>query len=55
MKFLDKVALNRLIKILTDFVLGIMKIFKPKDNEPVPPLSKPKRKRPILDLLDKWI
>ena len=46
MKFLDKVALNRFIKIMTDFVLAVLKMFKPVDQE-----LKTKPKRPIRDLL----
>jgi len=30
MKILDKIVLNRLISILTNFILGLMKIFNPK-------------------------
>jgi hypothetical protein len=30
MKLLDKIVLNRLISIITNFVLGIIKIFNPK-------------------------
>jgi hypothetical protein len=29
MRFLDKIAMNRLIAIITSFVLAIIKIFKP--------------------------
>ena len=51
MKFLDKIALNRLIAILTTFVLGVLKIITaslPKVDEPVPPTDDvvpPKKKR----------
>lgn len=50
MKFLDKIAINRLISILTNFVLFLIKIFKPSDsvNTPTP------RRRPLLDLINKW-
>ena len=54
MKILDRIAVNRLLKILTDFIISLLKIFKPKEkNDPiiVPPINKPKRKRPILDWL----
>ena len=30
MRFLDKIALNRLIAIITSFILSIIKIFSPK-------------------------
>lgn len=43
MKFLDKVALNRLIKIISDFILGVLKIIAPKTNNPI---DNPKPKRP---------
>jgi hypothetical protein len=29
MKLLDKIALNRLISIITSFILGLLKIFAP--------------------------
>lgn len=32
MKFLDKIALNRLIAIITSFILQILKLFAPKDS-----------------------
>ena len=50
MKFLDKIALNRLIKIITNFILSIIKIFKPEIKEKE---IKPKRKRPLKDLIDR--
>jgi hypothetical protein len=47
MKFLDKVALNRLIKIIGDFFIALIKICTPsKSNEGT--------RRPLRDLLDKW-
>lgn len=41
MKFLDKVALNRLINILTIFILLIIKIFANKEIDQ----PKPKKKK----------
>ena len=32
MKLLDKIALNRLISILTNFILGLVKIFNKNTN-----------------------
>lgn len=49
MKLLDKIALNSLIKTITNFILAILKMFAPKDNV----ISKPERKRPLKDLLDR--
>lgn len=51
MKIIDKIAFNRFIKIIADFILGIIKIFKPDNDLPIVP---DKRKRPLRDLLDKW-
>lgn len=51
MKFLDKIALNRLIKIITNFILAIVKIFKPKEIIDVPAPNV--RRRPLKDLLDR--
>lgn len=45
MKFLDKVALNRLIAIITSFILSIIKIFNKQEIEP--PILKPRR--PIIE------
>jgi hypothetical protein len=48
MKLLDKIALNNLIRIITNFIIALLKIFDvktPVDN----PILKPKR--PILDKL----
>lgn len=40
MKFLDKIALNRLISILTGFVLALIKMIVPKESG-----VSPKRKK----------
>ncbi len=52
MRLLDKIALNRLIKIITDFILGLAKLF-PSSKDQTPVVDK-KTKRPIIDLLKKW-
>lgn len=49
MKLLDRIALNSLIKTITNFILGILKIFAPKENIVI----KPEKKRPLKDLLDR--
>lgn len=43
MKFLDRLALNRLIAIITGFILGVLKLITPKDSNPI---DVPKPKRP---------
>ena len=48
MKLLDKIALNRLIKIISDFIIKIIEIIAPKID---PSEETQKRKRPILDWL----
>ena len=35
MKFLDKIAMNRLIKIISDFLLKIVELFQPKQDTKV--------------------
>jgi len=41
MNILDRISLNRLINILTNFILGILKIFAPKPiDTPKPPRRK---------------
>jgi hypothetical protein len=44
MKIIDKIALNRLISIITNFILGLIKIFSPKSIDEID-LPKPKRKK----------
>lgn len=45
MKFLDKVALNRLVSIILGFVLSLIKLFHVKvENIDIPEESKPIRK-----------
>jgi len=53
MRLIDRIALNRAIQMLLNFILAIIKIFdksnpEDKPNSPV----KPKPKRPIKDLVD---
>lgn len=43
MKLLDKIALNRLISIILNFVLTILKLFKPKDESII--IDNPVRKK----------
>jgi len=50
MRLLDKIAMNRLIKIIMDFILAICKMFAPTVN-----VEEPEKKRPILDKLRRWI
>lgn len=44
MKLLDQIALNRLISIITNFILGLLKIFAPKSIDEIN-IPKPKRKK----------
>lgn len=44
MKILDKIALNRLINIITNFILQLLKLFAPKSVEDIN-LPKPNRKK----------
>lgn len=44
MRVIDKIALNRLISILTNFILGLLKIFAPKSVDDID-ILKPKRKK----------
>jgi hypothetical protein len=47
MKLLDKIALNSLVKTITNFILAILKMFAPNQTTDKP-------RRPLRDLLDKW-
>lgn len=54
MKFLDKIALNRLISIITSFILSLIKIFNPSIKiDDIPPNEK--HKRPFIDKLKRLI
>jgi hypothetical protein len=44
MRIIDKIALNRLISIITNFILGLLKIFAPKSVDDIE-LPKPERKK----------
>ena len=53
MRLIDKIVLNRSVKILLDFILSVLKIFEkhiPEDKPDGP--VKPKPKRPLKDLVD---
>lgn len=44
MRLIDKIALNRLISIITNFILGLLKLFAPKAVDEIE-IPKPKRKK----------
>jgi hypothetical protein len=44
MRLIDKIVLNRLISIITNFILGLIKIFSPKSIDEIE-LPKPNRKK----------
>ena len=52
MKLLDRIALNSLIKTITNFILAILKIFAPTKTDGLDPA---KRKRPVIDAIRRWI
>jgi hypothetical protein len=43
MRLIDKIALNRLISIITNFILGLLKIFAPKAIDDIE-IPKPPKK-----------
>ena len=47
--WIDQLLINQLIRILTDFILGILALFSTDKS-----ITKPK-KRPLKDLLDRWL
>ena len=53
MRLIDRIALNRAIKMLLGFILSVIKIFDKStpENKPDGPV-KPKPKRPMKDLVD---
>lgn len=50
MKILDKIALNRALKILADFIIKMLQLFN-KQSEPTEEKIKPKPKRPLGKIL----
>lgn len=44
MKIVDKIVLNRLISIISNFILGLLKIFAPKSLDDIE-VPKSKRKK----------
>lgn len=44
MRLIDQIALNRLISIITNFILGLLKIFAPKSVDDIE-IPKPERKK----------
>lgn len=51
MKLLDRLAINSLVKTVTNFILAILKMFAPNQVDGLKPN---KKKRPILDMFKKW-
>ena len=45
--WIDQLLMNQLIRIWTDFILGVLALFSTERN-----ITKPKR--PLKDLLDRW-
>jgi hypothetical protein len=45
MKLLDKIALNRLLSIVTSFILGVLKIISPSKVEEIDKPDKPEKKK----------
>jgi hypothetical protein len=53
MRLIDRIALNRAVQMLLDFILAVLKIFEkhiPEDKPDGP--VKPKPRRPLKDLVD---
>lgn len=45
MRLIDKIALNRLLSVILNFILGVLKIIAPKSVENIDnPTPKPRRK-----------
>lgn len=52
MKLLDRIAISRLVKTITDFILALLKILKPSTPSVI--IDPKKKRRPLKDLLDRW-
>jgi hypothetical protein len=46
MRLIDKIALNRLLSIISSFILSVIKILAPKTTDKVDPPKPDKRWRP---------
>jgi len=53
MKLLDRLAIHSLIKTITDFILKLVSLFKNNEKQEIE--VTPKKKRPILDKIKKWL
>jgi hypothetical protein len=54
MRLIDRIALNRAVKLILDFILAVLKIFAKENTEDKPnsPVTPKPRKRPLKDLVD---
>lgn len=54
MRLIDRIALNRLLRLLADFILSVLKILNKTDGKtPSIPKPSPKPNRPLKSVLDK--
>jgi hypothetical protein len=59
MKFLDRLALNRLVAIILNFIITLIKVLSPKigkeleDKHPIPNFPKPPKWKPSLPRPDR--
>jgi hypothetical protein len=59
MNFLDRLAFNRLVAIVLNFIITLIKIFSPKtgkeleDKYPTPPIPRPPKWKPNLPRPDR--
>lgn len=56
MRLIDRIALNRAIKLLSNFIIQLVEIFKKKqEDRPKPDIIKPPRPlKKIVDVLTPW-
>lgn len=54
MRLIDRIALNRAIKIILDFILAVLKIFAKQTQGKTPdkPIAPKTKRRPLKDLVD---
>lgn len=53
MRLIDRIALNRGIKLLINFIIRLVEIFNKKDIDEISP--EPDRPKPLKNLIDKII
>lgn len=52
MRLIDRIALNRAIKLLSDFIIKLIEVLNRKNQNNTKPKPKPQKIRPIKKIID---